>query len=89
MKKEIQLIKYEITPITKDWGKDSRVGKYSVYKTEVWDEYGAYSCVYERSEINALEYILEWWRESEDRKVKNDSLSKCLSEMYNNRENGK
>ena len=81
MEKEIKLIKYEITPINKSWG--------MTYKTEAWDEYDAYSCVYEPSEINAMEYILEWWEGSEDRKVKNDSLNKCLSEMYNNRENGK
>jgi hypothetical protein len=59
MKKEIQLIKYEITPS----------GKF--YKTEMWDEYGAYSCVYEKSEILAMEYILEWWKESEERNERN------------------
>ena len=81
MEKEIKLIKYEITPNERSWG--------TTWKTEVWDEFGNYSGVYEPSEINAMEYILEWWEGSEDRKVKNDSLNKCLSEMYNNRENGK
>ena len=68
MKKEIQLIKYEITPS----------GKF--YKTEVWDEYGTYSCVYERSEIKAMEYILEWWKESEERQRSNDLMNKAIRE---------
>ena len=70
MKKEIQLIKYEITPS----------GKF--YKTEMWDEYGAYSCVYENSERNAMEYILEWWEESKERKEKNEIHNKCMVEMF-------
>ena len=68
MKKEIQLIKYEITPS----------GKF--YKTEMWDEFGNYSCVYEKSEILAMEYILEWWKKSEDREWRNELLSKAIIE---------
>ena len=75
MKKEIQLIKYEITPINKSWG--------MTFKTEVWDEYGAYSCVYEQSEINAMEYILEWWKESEEREERNKVHSECMVKMFN------
>ena len=70
MKKEIQLIKYEITPS----------GKF--YKTEMWDEYGAYSCVYEKSEIKSMEYILEWWKKSKERKEKNEIHNKCMVEMF-------
>ena len=82
MKKKITLpIKYEITPKQMSFG--------TTYKTEMWDEYGAYSCVYEDSEDNAMIYIIKWWEKSEERKKLNDSLSNCLSEMYNNRENGK
>ena len=68
MKKEIQLIKYEITPS----------GKF--YKTEMWDEFGNYSCVYEKSEELAMEYILEWWKKSEDREWRNELLSKAILE---------
>ena len=74
MKKEIQLIKYEITPMNRSWG--------VTFKTEMWDEYGAYSCVYEKSEINAMEYILEWWKGSKERKEKNEIHNKCMVEMF-------
>ena len=70
MKKEIQLIKYEITP--KENG---------FYKTEMWDEYGAYSCVYERSEILAMEYILEWGKKSKERQESNDLMIKQLENV--------
>ena len=75
MKKEIQLIKYEITPNEKSWG--------ITYKTEAWDEYGAYSCVYEKSEILAMEYILEWWKESEEREERNAIHHECMVKMFN------
>ena len=70
MSEELKLIKYEITP--KENG---------FYKTEMWDEYGAYSCVYEKSEILAMEYILEWWKESEEREESNELMSKAIKEM--------
>ena len=72
MKKEIQLIKYEITPTEFSFGIS--------YKTEMWDEYGAYSCVYERSEILAMEYILEWWKKSKERQESNDLMDKAIRE---------
>ena len=72
MKKEIQLIKYEITPNERSWG--------ITYKTEVWDEYGAYSCVYERSETNAMEYILKWWKDSKKRLKSNELMNKAIRE---------
>ena len=74
--------KYKITPRYLSDGTPS-------YKTQMWDEYGAECCVYNRSKIAAMEYVLEWSKESKERKELNDSLSDCLSEMYKNRENGK
>ena len=68
MKRKIQLIKYEITTS----------GKF--YKTEAWDEYGAYTCVYEKSEILAMEYILEWWKGSKERLKSNELMSKAIRE---------
>ena len=72
MSKKIQLIKYNITPNERSWG--------ITYKTEAWDEYGAYSCVYENSEILAMEYILEWWKKSKEREESNKLLSKAIIE---------
>ena len=76
MEKEIKLIKYEITPNERSWG--------TTWKTEVWDEFGNYSCVYEPSEINAMEYILEWWEGSEEREERNKIHSECMVKMFNN-----
>ena len=70
MKKK--LIKYQITPTEFSFG--------TSYKTEMWDEYGAYSCVYEKSEENSMEYILNWWEKSEERKKSNDLLSKAIKQ---------
>ena len=69
---KIQLIKYNITPNERSWG--------ITYKTEAWDEYGSYSCVYEKSEILAMEYILEWWKKSKERKESNNLMSKAIKE---------
>ena len=69
---KIQLIKYQITPKEMSFGVS--------YKTEMWDEYGAYSCVYEESEENSMEYILNWWEKSKERKKSNDLLSKAIKQ---------
>ena len=72
MSKKIKLIKYNITPNERSWG--------TTYKTEAWDEFGNYTCVYENSEILAMEYILEWWKESEEREESNKLMSKAIKE---------
>ena len=72
---EIKLIKYNITPNERNWG--------TTWKTEMWDEYGAYSCVYEKSEILAMEYILKWWKESEERKERNRIHNECMVKLFN------
>ena len=73
--------KYNITEEVKSFG--------TTYKVEMWDEYGCKRTIYERTVELATERIYDWWEETKERKELNDSLSNCLSEMYNNRENGK
>ena len=73
--------RYNITEEVKSFG--------TTYKVEMWDEYGCKRTVYERTVELATERIYDFWEETKERKELNDSLSNCLSEMYNNRENGK
>ena len=73
--------KYNITEEKKSFG--------TTYKVEMWDEYGCKRTIYERTVELATERIYDFWEETKERKELNDSLSNCLSEMYNNRENGK
>ena len=61
---------YKITPIEMSFGIS--------YKTEMWDEYGNYSCVYKRSVEDSSEYIYDWWEETEERKKSNDLKSRAI-----------
>ena len=65
-------IKYEITQKEMSFG--------ITYKTEMWDEFGNYSCVYEDSEDNAMIYIIKWWEKSEEREESNKILDKAIRE---------
>jgi len=43
------------------------------YKVEAWDDYGKYTCVYEKTRELASDFIMKWWEMSEENK-KNDEL---------------
>jgi len=43
------------------------------YKVEMWDDYGKYRCVYEKTRESASDIIMKWWEKSEENK-KNDEL---------------
>ena len=74
MKEKIKLIRYEITPKEMSYGMS--------YKTEAWDEYGAYTCVYEPTDWEAMRYILKWWEGSKERKKSNDLLNRAIHECH-------
>ena len=61
-------IKYIITP-KGEW-----------FKVEVWDEYGNHNSVYEKSELIALEYVIEWFSKSEKREESNRLMNKAIRE---------
>ena len=63
---------YKITPVEMSFG--------ITYKTEMWDEYENYSCVYERSVENSTKYIYDWWERTEERKKSNDLMNKAIRE---------
>tara|TARA_R100000152_G_C6594215_1_gene53590 strand:- start:33 stop:293 length:261 start_codon:yes stop_codon:yes gene_type:complete len=51
------------------------------YKVEVWDNYGKYTCVYEKTREDASNYILNWWEMSEKNKKKDDLWHQAMLEM--------
>ncbi len=51
------------------------------YKVEVWDDYGKYICVYEKTRISASSFILDWWEKSEDNKENDELMHKAMQDM--------
>ena len=65
---------YKITPLIKhtksldgDW-----------FKVQAWNEYGHYTCVYERNVLDASRYIMDWWDKAGELKESNDLLAKAI-----------
>ena len=57
---------YKLTPC--DYG----------YKVQVWDNYGKYTCVYEKTRISASMFILNWWEKSDENKTIDESMCKAI-----------
>ena len=57
---------YKITP-REDW-----------FKVQAWNEYGHYTCVYERNVLDASEYIIDWWEKADELKESKDLLAKAI-----------
>tara|TARA_R100000995_G_scaffold16796_1_gene6671 strand:+ start:446 stop:697 length:252 start_codon:yes stop_codon:yes gene_type:complete len=51
------------------------------YKVEVWDNYGKYTCVYEKTREAASDFIMNWWEMSEKNKEKDESWNKAMLNM--------
>ena len=58
--------KYKITP-KEDW-----------FKVQAWNEYGHYTCVYERNVLDASEYIMDWWNQADELKKSKDLMNKAI-----------
>jgi len=48
------------------------------YKVEVWNKYGKYTCVYEKTRVSASDFILNWWEKSDENKKKDELMSKAI-----------
>tara|TARA_R100000005_G_C4865919_1_gene124870 strand:- start:184 stop:435 length:252 start_codon:yes stop_codon:yes gene_type:complete len=48
------------------------------YKVEVWDNYGKYVCVYEKTRESASEFILNWWEKSDENKRNDELMSRAI-----------
>ena len=57
---------YKITP-KGDW-----------FKVQAWNEYGHYTCVYERNVLDASEYIMDWWNQADELKKSKDLMNKAI-----------
>ena len=49
------------------------------YKVEAWDDYGRYTCVYEKTGVEATRYILDYWEKSEENKKRDELMVKAIS----------
>ena len=58
---------YKITP-REDW-----------FKVQAWNEYGHYTCVYERNVLDASEYILNWWNKADEIKESKILMSNAIA----------
>ena len=48
------------------------------FKVQAWNEYGHYTCVYERSLLDASKYIMDWWNKADELKKSKDLLAKAI-----------
>jgi len=48
------------------------------YKVEMWDDYGKYRCVYEKTRESASDIIMKWWEKSEENKKNDELMSKAI-----------
>ena len=50
------------------------------FKVEVWDEYGNWNSVYEKTVLDASKYITNWWNNTEKREKSNKLMNKAIKE---------
>ena len=50
------------------------------FKIEVWDEYGNWNSVYEKTILDASRYIIDWWDKVDERQKSNELMSKAIKE---------
>ena len=59
------------------------------FKIEVWDEYGNWNSVYEKTIESASKYVVDWWDNSEEREESNKIRDKAIRECIKiDRESG-
>ena len=51
------------------------------YKVEVWDDYGKYTCVYEKTREEASDFVMDWWQKSEDNKENDELMHRAMQDM--------
>jgi hypothetical protein len=51
------------------------------FKVEAWDNYGKYTCVYEKTREDASDFIMKWWEMSEENKKKDSLWNKAMLNM--------
>ena len=48
------------------------------YKVEMWDDYGKYRCVYEKTRESASDIVMKWWEKSEENKKSDELMCKAI-----------
>jgi|TARA_R100000458_G_C8082562_1_gene116707 hypothetical protein len=54
------------------------------YKVEAWDDYGKYTCVYEKTREDASDFVMNWWQKSEENKKKDTLWREAMTKMIKN-----
>ena len=44
----------------------------------MWDDYGKYTCVYEKTREQASDFVMKWWEMSEENKKGDELMSKAI-----------
>jgi len=63
---------YKLTPETRSYG--------TMWKVEVWNDFGMKRTVYEDNVMSASEVIMNWWESSEEEFNKMNLLSKAIKQ---------
>ena len=63
---------YKLTPETRSYG--------TMWKVEMWNDFGLKRTVYENNVMDASEVIYDWWERSEEEFDKMNSLGKAIKE---------
>ena len=59
------------------------------YKVEVWDEFGNWNSIYEKTIKSASKHVVDWWNKSEEREESNKLMNRAIISMNKiDKENG-
>ena len=65
---------YKLTPKTRSYG--------TIWKVEVWNDFGMKRTVYERNINDASEVVYDWWERSEEEFDKMNSLNRAIQQCH-------
>ena len=65
---------YKLTPETRSYG--------TMWKVEMWNDFGMKRTVYENNVMDASEVIMDWWKNSEKEFDKINSLGKAIKQCH-------
>ena len=65
---------YKLTPETRSYG--------TIWKVEVWNDFGMKRTVYEDNMDSASEVVYDWWERSEEEFDKMNALSRAIHECH-------
>jgi hypothetical protein len=64
---------YKLTPKTRSYG--------TIWKVEVWNDFGMKRTVYEENVMDASEVVMNWWENSKKEFDKMKVQQKCINKL--------